>query len=136
MKHSLLLRTVSSVAIPFIFLFGLYVLFHGKVSPGGGFQGGAIWASGLILHSLVFGASETRRIVSAKFLQFTACFGVMLYCGIGILNVLQGGRFLQYNAMLTSAHQAQFLGVMLIEAGVHLTVFAALSLVYWRLVRE
>ena len=136
MKHNLLLRTVSTIAIPFIFLFGLYVLFHGKISPGGGFQGGAIWATGLVLHSLVFGASETRRIISAKFLQFTACFGVLLYSGTGLVNILQGGRFLQYNVMLPGPYQAQFLGVMLIETGVHLTVFAVLSLIYWRLVRE
>jgi multicomponent Na+:H+ antiporter subunit B len=136
MKHNLLLRIVATIAIPFIFLFGLYVLFHGKISPGGGFQGGAIWASGLILHSLVFGASETRRIVSAKILQFMACAGVILYSGVGLLMVLMGGRYLQYNMMYSSVHQSQFVGVMLIEVGVHLTVFAALSLIYWRLVRE
>jgi multicomponent Na+:H+ antiporter subunit B len=136
MKHNLLLRIVSAISIPFIFLFGLYVFFHGKVSPGGGFQSGAIWATGLILHSLVFGASETRRIISPKVLQFLVCVGALLYCGLGLLMVLMGGRFLEYNAMLTSVHQSQFLGVMLIEGGVHLTVFAALSLIYWRLVRE
>ena len=136
MKHNLLLRTVSSIAIPFIFLFGLYILFHGKVSPGGGFQGGAIWATALILHSLVYGATETRRIVSPKLLQFVACTGVIIYCGTGLVNIMQGGRFLQYNAMLSNPHSAQFLGVMLVEIGVHLTVFAALSLTYWRLVRE
>ena len=136
MKHSLLLRTVSSITIPFIFLFGLYVLFHGKVSPGGGFQGGAIWATGLVLHSLVYGASETRRIIPAKLLQFIACAGVIIYSGLGLIVVFMGGRFLEYNALFSSAHQSQFFGVMLIEAGVHLTVFAVLSLIYWRLVRE
>ena len=136
MRHHLLLRTVATITIPFIFLFGLYILFHGKISPGGGFQGGAIWASGLILHSLVFGASETRRVIPAKFLQFIACAGVLIYSATGFAMIINGGRFLQYNGMLASPHSSQFLGIMLVEVGVHLTVFATLSLIYWRLVRE
>ena len=136
MNNHLLLRTVCLVALPFIFLFGLYVLFHGKVSAGGGFQSGAIWATGLILHSLVFSATETKKIISVKTLQYIACFGVILYSGVGLLMVVLGGRFLEYNAMFSSEMQSQFTGIMLVEVGVHLTVFAILSLIYWRLLRE
>jgi multicomponent Na+:H+ antiporter subunit B len=136
MKDHLLLRIVSSISIPFIFLFGLYVLFHGKISPGGGFQGGTIWATGLVLHSLVFGAHETKKIISVKLLQYIGCIGVLLYSGCGLLMVLLGGRYLQYNAILSSTHQSQFIGIMTVEVGIHLAVFAILSLIYWRLVRE
>lgn len=136
MNHHLLLRTVASISIPFIFLFGLYVLFHGKVSPGGGFQGGAIWATGLVLHSLVFGADETKKIISVKFLQFLACIGALVYSGCGLLMVMLGGKFLEYNVLLSDKHHSQFLGIMIIECAVHITVFSILSLIYWRLARE
>lgn len=136
MTHHLLLRTVSTIAIPFIFLFGLYVLFHGKISPGGGFQSGTIWATGLVLHSLVFGPAETKKIIPVKVLQFLACIGVAVYSGWGLLMTMFGGRFLEYNSMISDHHQAQFLGIMVVECAIHVSVFAVLSLIYWRLVRE
>jgi multicomponent Na+:H+ antiporter subunit B len=136
MKNHVLLRIVSLVALPFIFLFGLYVLFHGKVSPGGGFQSGAIWASGLMLHTMVFGLSETKKIISVLALKFFACVGVFIFVGFGFAAMLQGGNFLEYNVLHYDQHTAQLIGIMGIEIGVHLTVFAILSLIYWRLLRE
>ncbi len=40
--ESVVARTVSRIMIPFIQLFGIYVIVHGETSPGGGFQGGVI----------------------------------------------------------------------------------------------
>ena len=34
---------------PYIFIFGMYVIFHGHYSPGGGFQGGALLAASILL---------------------------------------------------------------------------------------
>lgn len=44
-----LLKTASQLLIPLIFLFGVYVFINGHLTPGGGFQGGAIIASGVVL---------------------------------------------------------------------------------------
>ncbi len=49
MKNSKLLINVSRMVFPFIVLFGLYVILHGANSPGGGFQGGAILATGFLI---------------------------------------------------------------------------------------
>lgn len=136
MRNHLLLRTVSVILLPFILMFGLYVLLHGKVSPGGGFQSGAIWATALILHSLVFSVKETKKIISTLALKFIVCAGIIIYCGLGFVTALSGGRFLEYNQLTTNPHLAQFIGIMTIEAGVHLIVFGTLSLIFWRLVRE
>ena len=42
LRHYLVPRVVGRMLIPFIFLFGLYVQFHGDYGPGGGFQAGAM----------------------------------------------------------------------------------------------
>jgi multicomponent Na+:H+ antiporter subunit B len=136
MNNHLLLKTVSVVVIPFIIMFGLYVLAHGKVSPGGGFQSGAIWATAIILHSLVFSVKETKKIISAKALKFIASAGVLIYAATGFYSIFAGGRFLEYNRIAANEHLAQFVGIMTIEVGVHMVVFSVLSLVFWRLVRE
>ena len=53
--HHLIPKVVGRLLVPFIILFGLYVQFHGEYGPGGGFQAGAIVATGLILHALLQG---------------------------------------------------------------------------------
>ena len=46
---SLVVDAVSRILIPCIFTFAFYILFFGHESPGGGFQSGALLASGVIL---------------------------------------------------------------------------------------
>ena len=48
-KTSEILATASKIITPIIFLFGIYVFINGHLTPGGGFQGGAIIASGVVL---------------------------------------------------------------------------------------
>jgi multicomponent Na+:H+ antiporter subunit B len=136
MRHNTLLRTVSSLILPFIFMFGWYILFHGKVSPGGGFQGGAVCSTALILHALIFGSEETEKIFSRKLLKFTACMGALIYAGVGFLTIFMGGKYLDYNALASDPHTAQFIGVMAIEVGVQLTVFAGLTLIFLKLAEQ
>ena len=62
LRHHLVPQVVGRLLIPFIILFGLYVQFHGEYGPGGGFQAGAIIATGLILHALLEG--ETAALVN------------------------------------------------------------------------
>ena len=47
--ENIIIRTLCRFLIPFIQLFGLYVIAHGHGSPGGGFQGGCILAASFIL---------------------------------------------------------------------------------------
>lgn len=48
------IKTTSRVLFPFILLFGIYVAFHGHLSPGGGFPAGAIIGTGFLLLVLAF----------------------------------------------------------------------------------
>ncbi len=49
MRDSQILSCISRILFPFILLFGFYVIFNGHLSPGGGFQGGAILATGILI---------------------------------------------------------------------------------------
>ena len=64
MNENPILRVSTKILFAPIILFGLYVQFHGDFGPGGGFQAGVIIAAAFILHSLIFGLKEGRRIVS------------------------------------------------------------------------
>lgn len=54
----LILRVVARALIPFVIMYGLYVIIFGHISPGGGFSGGATLGAGLILYRLTYKGAE------------------------------------------------------------------------------
>ncbi len=81
--RNLILWVVVKPFIALILLFALYVQLHGDFGAGGGFQAGVIFASGMILYSLVYGQSAARRVVPALILPRLAALGVLIYAGTG-----------------------------------------------------
>lgn len=125
------LQVITKLFVPFILVFALYVQFHGDFGPGGGFQAGVIFAAGFILHGLIFGDRRTRQVVSPSVARNLMAIGVLLYAGTGVLGMLRGGQFLNYSVLAHDPVHGQHWGILLVEAGVGLTVAAVmLSLFY------
>lgn len=114
--------------IPLILLFALYVQFHGDYSPGGGFQAGVLFAVGFIMYAMLVGISKARRVIPMRVLRFLLALGVLIYGGTGVVNLMLGGNFLDYST-LGQGHKAQEYGIIVIEAGVGITVFAAMTII-------
>ncbi|SDE05748.1 DUF4040 domain-containing protein [Desulfuromonas thiophila] len=131
MADHLVLRIVAKMFIPLILLFALYVQFHGDYGPGGGFQAGVIFASALILYTLTYGLAKALQVLPPRILYLLAAGGVLLYGGTGWLCVLRGGHFLDYRALASDPLVGQHLGILLIEAGVGMTVFAVMVLMFF-----
>lgn len=55
MNRTAVIPTISRKLAPFVVLFGCYLITHGHLSPGGGFQGGTVLASGFLLLVLGYG---------------------------------------------------------------------------------
>ena len=60
-KNDAILQATTRLLTPVILMFGLYVMFYGHISPGGGFSGGAIMGAGLILYLNAFGFKKAER---------------------------------------------------------------------------
>ena len=58
---SLIVQTIGRLLIPLIQLFGIYVLCFGQFGPGGGFVGGVIIGTSLVLTLLIFGLGVPGR---------------------------------------------------------------------------
>jgi multicomponent Na+:H+ antiporter subunit B len=127
----LILRVVAKVLIPLILIYALYVQFHGELGPGGGFQAGVILGSAFILHALIFGLKVTRPIAPLNLLRTISALGVLLYGGVGVVAMLMGGEFLNYNVLAANPVQGQHLGIILIELGVLLTVASVMILIFF-----
>ncbi|OPX25620.1 MAG: hypothetical protein B1H06_07155 [Candidatus Cloacimonas sp. 4484_143] len=79
---------VSQIIAPVIFLFGLYVIVHGHLSPGGGFAGGVIMASAFILQILANGAILPKlrhEEHGLEFLESAAILGFLILAGLGLI---------------------------------------------------
>jgi multicomponent Na+:H+ antiporter subunit B len=82
--------TATQLLVPIIFLFGVYVFVNGHLSPGGGFQGGAIVAAGSLLILLALPQAEmSHRLISL--IESLSGFSYVL---VGLLGVLLAGGFL------------------------------------------
>lgn len=131
MRHHLVLRVITKILMPAILLFALYTQFHGDFGPGGGFQGGVIFAAAFVLYGIVFGAEETRRILPEWAVRAGAALGILLYAGTGYASLIQGANFLEFDALADDKHHAQELGIMLVETGVFLAVASTLLLIFY-----
>jgi multicomponent Na+:H+ antiporter subunit B len=133
MRRVQILRVVAAkLLIPFILLFGLYVQFHGDFGPGGGFQAGVIFGAAFVLYALIFGIDAARRVAPQAVVDPLLALGVLVYAGTGVVTMLLGGNFLDYNA-LDHHHpvHGQHWGIFAVEFGVGLTVAAGMVTLYF-----
>lgn len=75
-----ILRMSARILVPVILLFGVYVVLNGHLSPGGGFSGGAIIGSGLILYQNAFGFTKARLIFNEKTYKVISACALLTYC--------------------------------------------------------
>ncbi|MBW2702105.1 MAG: Na(+)/H(+) antiporter subunit B [Deltaproteobacteria bacterium] len=93
-KHqapSLIVATGSKILFPLTILFGIYIFLHGHLTPGGGFQGGAVIASGFLLLYL----SRPEYTIDRKKLNVAESLGGLTFIVFGLLGLAFGGHFLQ-----------------------------------------
>lgn len=88
------LKRIVALVLPFVQMFGLYVIFHGHLSPGGSFSGGIVTGLGLIAFSLVFGIERGSEKVTERMTTFIESFGTLWYGAMGLVGVLRGTSFL------------------------------------------
>ena len=89
-RSSLVLRTATDTLFPMILLFGAYIFIHGHLTPGGGFQGGSVIASGVILLFLAY----RRFHVNHKALSTLESLAGITFAGIGLWGLIYAKSFL------------------------------------------
>jgi len=85
-----ILRTASRFLAPVLFLFGAYIFVHGHLTPGGGFQGGVVIASAVVLG--IFGAPD-RKLAHRSMTTIESLSGTT-YVVLGILGLVLAAGFL------------------------------------------
>jgi len=79
-KNDLILQKVAFFLVPFLMIFGIYIILNGHLSPGGGFSGGAVIGAGLILYLNAFGFKKTERFFTQKTFKTVTFCALTFYC--------------------------------------------------------
>lgn len=90
---TVIVKCASNLFLPLALVFGCYVVLHGSTSPGGGFQGGVLVASAILLVFLGYGSGQVRRAFSEKLLHSTETIAEVMYVVIALIGVFTGLNF-------------------------------------------
>jgi multicomponent Na+:H+ antiporter subunit B len=135
--EDVIIQTACRILIPFIQLYGLYVIAHGHHSPGGGFQGGVILGASFILLCVAYDINEAKRRMSEKLDTMFCSLGLIIYSGIGLICLALGGNYLNYSRLHrilpVDPVNARSLGILGIEIGVGITVMAVMVSIFLNL---
>ncbi|MEA3315250.1 MAG: MnhB domain-containing protein [Campylobacterota bacterium] len=130
---SFLLKTGVKVLFPLIVLFGVYIIIHGHLSPGGGFQGGVIIATAFLLKYLAFGKEFDVEHKIISLMESLSGVGFILF---GVISVFVLDRFLGNFLPLGSITQLFSSGtIVLIYIFVGLKVSAEITILIKYFVR-
>jgi multicomponent Na+:H+ antiporter subunit B len=133
-EPDLIVTNTVRLIVPVIQIFAFYVLAHGHVSPGGGFQGGVAMGASFILVALAWDLKTALSRFSLERCFRVATLGIVIYAGIGLISMLLGGEFLDYahlaQILPVSPEMARYHAMLGVEIGVGLTVTAIIFALY------
>ncbi|MBU1061997.1 MAG: hypothetical protein KJ952_04705 [Candidatus Omnitrophica bacterium] len=93
---TLIVKTITRLTVGLILLFGIYIVTHGHISPGGGFAGGAIIALSFIHIMLAFGKEVTFKKMNQSVMSFFESVGAIMFITFAILGIGSGYFFLNF----------------------------------------
>lgn len=131
---TLIVKTITRFVWVMIMLFGVYIVLHGHLSPGGGFAGGVILASGFILLTLAFGKNASLKIFSQRAASDFESFGALIFLSVALLGFTGGFFFLNF---LPKGEAGELISAGIIPVcniGIGIKVGAALFAVFMALI--
>jgi len=136
MGNSKIIKTIAQKLFPFIVLFGFYLISHGHLSPGGGFQGGVVLGTAIILLALSHSIEQTEKKFKSRWLNMLEKLGILTLIFLGFLGILLGYSFLSNFLPLGKPGQIASGGLMLFfNIAIGIKVAAGVSVIFYALVR-
>ncbi|MBU0533438.1 MAG: hypothetical protein KJ887_01375 [Candidatus Omnitrophica bacterium] len=89
---SIIVKTITRLTVGLVLLYGIYIVLHGHVSPGGGFAGGVIITLSFVHLVLAYGKDTALKKLSKARASFLENMGAILFLSIALLGFM-GGYF-------------------------------------------
>ena len=89
----MIVKCAADFLLPFATVYGWYIILHGAMSPGGGFQGGVLAAGTVLLVYLAYGLTGIRKVFHSHFLHYSETAAEIVYVCIGLAGIAAGLHF-------------------------------------------
>lgn len=137
MNRTGILQVISRKLAPFVLLFGFYLVSFGHVTPGGGFQGGVVIASGVILLLLGQPPERLTGLVNVRLFGLTETISLVVFLGAGIAGIVIGGAFLKVLPPTGFAGRITDAGfIFILNVVIGMKVGAGITVICYRLFME
>ncbi|HKL75224.1 MAG TPA: hydrogen gas-evolving membrane-bound hydrogenase subunit E [Halanaerobiales bacterium] len=135
---SFIVKRTFAILTPFIFLFSIYVITHGHLSPGGGFQGGVILASISIIFIIIYGSAFDYKMVSPNTKTVLETGGALTFLLIGFIGLMIEGVFLSNIKILNQGIGSLFSAgsIPIVNIGIGLKVGAGLAIIFYSMIQK
>ncbi|WP_130837891.1 hydrogen gas-evolving membrane-bound hydrogenase subunit E [Lachnoclostridium sp. Marseille-P6806] len=107
-RRPLIMRCGCDFLLPLAAVYGWYIVLHGAISPGGGFQGGVLAAGTVLLVYLAYGLTGVRRVFHGGFLHASETLAEILYVFIALMGIFEGVNFC-FNFVLSGTEETAML---------------------------
>lgn len=90
---NIIVKCAADIFTPIGLVLGLYIILHGHLSPGGGFQGGVLVASSVILIYLGYGNETLKKTFNIETLRKNEALGAIAYSFFALVGIIFGANF-------------------------------------------
>jgi len=112
-KNDPILKVIANVLIPVLFLFGIYIILNGHLSPGGGFSGGAVLGSGMILYVSAYGFDKMQKFFNEHTYVAVKVTALVTYCLVISYYLIMGANDLDNHISLGTPGMIFSAGIIL-----------------------
>jgi multicomponent Na+:H+ antiporter subunit B len=123
--------TTVRLLAPFVLTYGLFTLFHGTSSVGGGFQGGVVAAAMVVTVAFALGIRQTAAWLDRRALTALVAAGPLVFGAVALAGIATGGAFLQFDVI--PIPKATVYATEAIEVGIGATVAAVIVVLFVRI---
>jgi multisubunit Na+/H+ antiporter MnhB subunit len=90
---NIIIKCGCDFLLPITLVLGMYIILHGHLSPGGGFQGGVVVSAAVVLVFLAYGNDGIKKTFAPDKMKVTENIGSLMYTFFGLLGILMGANF-------------------------------------------
>lgn len=130
---TVIVKKTTQIVCGIIFIYGIYIIVHGHLTPGGGFAGGTIIAGSFMLLILAFGSVFLRLTKEESGSSIVESSGILIFLVIAVLGMLIGGTGLFFTNFLPKGEIGKLLSagvIPLYNIAVGMEVAAALLTIF------
>lgn len=138
MTGSVFFKFLARLMMPVLLLFSLVLLMRGHNEPGGGFVGGLVAASSIVLMTLAYGAAEVRARLRIDFLR-AMFYGLAIALAAGLVGLLFGDAFQDafwWKPFIQGVGRLEVGTPLLFDVGVYVVVFSVTSSIVMSMAEE